>query len=106
MTTITVRDLTRDTIIAQGEEHADVLLLEGSYYFAPEQVDTEHLILTQRAYVCPYKGRCLYLDLHGPDGIIRDVGWIYTQPSPDYDYIRDKIAFAFGMRPGVAVLKE
>jgi uncharacterized protein (DUF427 family) len=105
MATITVRDLTRDTIIAQGDAPRDVLLLEGSYYFDPAQVQSEHLIVTRRPYVCPYKGRCLYIDLQGPDGVMRDVGWVYTEPAPAYEHIRDKIAFAFGMRPGVEVLK-
>ena len=55
MTTITVRDVTRDEIVAQGEQDQNVILLEGSFYFAPDDVKQDHLIITQRTYTCPYK---------------------------------------------------
>jgi uncharacterized protein (DUF427 family) len=102
MTTITVSDITRDEIIAQSD---DPLLLEGGYYFEPDQVVLDHLIVTQRTYTCPYKGICQWIDLEGPAGIIRDVGWTYTRPRSGYEYIQDKIAFAYGLRPGIAVTK-
>ena len=38
MAHITVRDLTRDEIVAQGEQDQGVLLLEDSYYFDPDLV--------------------------------------------------------------------
>jgi uncharacterized protein (DUF427 family) len=106
MTTITVRDVTRGEIVAQGEQDQDAILLEGSFYFEPDQVKQDHLIITVRTYTCPYKGTCQWIDLDSPDGIIQNVGWVYTRPSPKYEYIREKIAFAFGMRPGVMVERE
>ena len=106
MTTITVRDVTRDEIVAQGELDQTVILLEGSYYFAPDDVKLDHLIVTSRTYTCPYKGVCQWIDLDSEDGIIKDVGWVYTRPSPKYEYIHGKIAFAFGMRPGVMVERD
>jgi uncharacterized protein (DUF427 family) len=106
MTTITVRDVTRNEVVARGELDETVLLLEGSFYFAPDDVKQEHLIITPRTYKCPYKGICQWIDLDSEDGIIQDVGWVCTRPSPKYEYIRDKIAFAFGMRPGVMVERD
>lgn len=102
MTTITVRDITRDEIIAQSD---DALPLEGGYYFEPDQVLQDHLIVTQRTYTCPYKGTCQWIDLESPAGIIPDVGWIYTRSLPGYEYIQGKFAFAYGLRPGIAVTK-
>jgi uncharacterized protein (DUF427 family) len=102
MATITVKDITRDEIIAQRD---DALQLEGGYYFGPDQVVQDHLIVTQRTYTCPYKGTCQWIDLESPTGIIHDVGWIYTRPLPGYEYIQDKLAFAYGLRPGIAVTK-
>lgn len=106
MTTITVRDVMRDEIVAQGKQDRDVFLLEGAYYFEPEQVKQDHLIITNRTYVCVYKGLCQWIDLDTPEGIIQDVGWVYTLPDPKYEYIRDKIAFAFGIRPGIMVERK
>jgi uncharacterized protein (DUF427 family) len=103
MTTITVRDVTRNEIVAQGEQDQSVIVLEGSFYFAADDVKQDHLIITQRTYTCPYKGLCQWINLDSADGVIPNVGWVYTQPSPKFEYIRDKIAFAFGMRPGVMV---
>jgi uncharacterized protein (DUF427 family) len=106
MTTITVKDITRGEVLAQGEQDEDVILLEGAYYFLPEQVKQDNLVITNRTYKCAYKGLCYWLDLQGPNGVIRDVGWVYYKPEPKYDYIRDKFGFAFGMRPGVVVEKK
>jgi uncharacterized protein (DUF427 family) len=106
MTTITVRDATRGEIVAQGEQGHNVVLLEGGFYFEPDQVRQDHLIITKRTYTCPYKGLCQWIDLDSPHGVIQDVGWVYTSPSPKYEYIRNKIAFAFGIRPGIIVERE
>ncbi len=106
MTTITVRDVTRNEIVAQGKQDQNVILLEGSFYFAPDEVKRDHLIITQRTYTCAYKGICQWIDLDSCDGVIPNVGWVYTRPSAKYEYIRDKIAFAFGMRPGIVVERD
>lgn len=103
MTIITVSDVTRRQVLAQGVQDEDVILLEGAYYFATDQVDMTDLIVTGRIYICPYKGKCHWIDLDSPHGLMRDVAWVYTEPNDRYDYIRDKIGFAFGMRPGVVV---
>lgn len=105
MTTIIVKDITRDTIVAQSQSD-ETVALEGAYYFASADVDQTHLVISERPYTCAYKGVCNWIDLEGPDGVIRDVGWVYRQPRPDYEYIRDKLGFAFGMRPGIVVEKR
>ena len=107
MPRIIVRDLTRDRVLAQASEgEGDVVLLEGCYYFEPQQVAMDHLVITERTYTCPYKGVCHWIDLQTPEGSVPNVAWVYGDPRPGYDAIRGKIGFAFGMRPGVAVLKE
>ena len=58
MTTITVRDVTRNEIVAQGKQDQNVILLEGSFYFAPDEVKRDHLIITQQIYTCAYMGTC------------------------------------------------
>ncbi len=107
MTTVTVRDMTRDEVVAEGEVDHDVIPLEGCFYFGPDQVNQANLVVTQRIYTCPYKGICYWIDLVDASGrVFRDVAWVYTQPRPGYEYIKDKIGFAFGMRPGVSVARS
>ena len=53
----------------------------------------EHLVITERTYNCPYKGVCLWIDLVSPDKTARNIGWVYREPYPTYDFIKGKIAF-------------
>ncbi len=106
MTTITVTDITRQRTLAQGELGQDVFELEGSFYFPLDQVDRTHLVITARTYTCPYKGVSQWIDLLSESGTIRDVAWVYTRPSERFAYLQDQVGFAFGMRPGVMVIKR
>jgi uncharacterized protein (DUF427 family) len=106
MTTIIVKDITRNEVVAQGELKVDVIEHEGSFYFTPDQVNADHLIITERIYKCPYKGVSHWVDLQTEDGVVPDVGWVYTNPRPGYEHFQDKFGFAFGMRPGICVEKS
>ncbi len=106
MATIIVKDITRNEIVAQGDLKSDVIELEGAFYFEPQRVAANNMVITERTYTCPYKGVCQWIDLQTPDGVVRDVGWIYSQPRAGYEYLQDKLGFAFGMRPGIMVEKS
>ncbi len=103
MATIVVTDVMHNVVLAQRELGDGVFEQEGAYYFDPELVDMTHLVMTPRIYKCPYKGVCHWLDLETDSGTIKDVGWIYTEPREGYEHLRDRVGFAFGMRPGVMV---
>ncbi len=101
MTTITVTDRSRGEIIAQAELDKGVFGFEGNYYFDPDLVLMDHLVVTNRVYICPYKGRALWIDLQTNGGtIIKDVAWVYPDPKPGYTQIRGKIGFYDGTRAG------
>ena len=38
MATVTVKDITRDEVVARGQVDKDVISLEGCYYFEPDSV--------------------------------------------------------------------
>ncbi len=85
--------LTND-IIASAEDHSTMRVFEGNWYFAPEAVNMQHLKVTERTYTCPYKGVCYWLDLQTPDGVVaQNIGWVYRDPKPTYEFIKDQIAF-------------
>jgi uncharacterized protein (DUF427 family) len=101
MTTwITISDGTRGEIIAQAGLDHGVFTFEGNYYFDPERVTMDHLVVTERVYICPYKGRALWIDLQTEHGVIKDVAWVYHAPKPGYTQIAGKIGFYDGTRPG------
>lgn len=86
------------TILARGLEGQSVLKLEGNWYFEPSAVDMQYLKVTERTYVCPHKGTCFWIDLEMPDFQASDVGWVYTIVKPNYEYIKNRIAFYGGTR--------
>lgn len=92
---LVVRERDNDRLIANGEpENGTVLKFEGNWYFAPEAVDFAHLKVTERIYTCPYKGICYWIDLDSPNGArAQNIAWVYRQPKPGYEAIKDRIGF-------------
>src|SRR6185369_8271251 len=81
-------------IIAAAQDHQTMRAFEGNWYFKPEAVNMQHLKVTDRTYTCPYKGVCYWIDLESPDGTFaQNVGWVYREPKPTYEFIKDQIAF-------------
>jgi uncharacterized protein (DUF427 family) len=79
-------------IIASGVENETVRVFEGNWYFKPEVVNMDHLRVTERIYTCPYKGVCYWIDLETPSGErTQNIGWVYRQPKPGYEFIKDQI---------------
>jgi len=92
-------------MIASAQDHQTVRLFEGNWYFKPEAVNMQHLKVTERTYTCPYKGVCFWIDLETPDGVkAQNVGWVYRNPKPTYEFIKDQIAFY--ARPTEGTLSE
>ena len=89
----TIKERASHQVIASGNENETVRPFEGNWYFAPEMVNMEHLKVTERTYACPYKGVCNWIDLETVNGRAQNVGWIYRQPKPGYEFIKDQIGF-------------
>ncbi len=88
----TVEERAGGAVIASGAEN-DVQEFEGNWYFAPAAVDISLLRITDRTYTCPYKGVCQWIDLESPRGRARNVGWIYLNPKPGYEFIQGQFGF-------------
>lgn len=89
--TVTARS-SGDTL-ASGTEGQTVRQFEGNLYFAPEAVRMAHLRVTERTYTCPYKGVCFWIDLENGAEHATNIGWVYNEPKPGYEFIRGQIAF-------------
>jgi len=42
---------------------------------------------------CEWKGSARYWDVLGPEGPVHAVAWSYPQPFPEYEALRDHVAF-------------
>lgn len=85
-------------VLAEGIEGQTVQRLEGNWYFNPEVVNQELLEVTDRVYVCPHKGQCFWINLHGAGDDAHNAAWVYTVVKPNYESIKDRIAFYGGAR--------
>jgi uncharacterized protein (DUF427 family) len=90
---LTIKARTTGAVIATGKAEETVIPFEGNWYFAPENVNMQHLKVTQRTYTCPYKGVCFWIDLATPNGYAQNIAWVYNNPKPGYEFIKDQIGF-------------
>jgi uncharacterized protein (DUF427 family) len=67
------------TVIAEADE-ADLVRIEGNWYFPPESVNRELLQETPTAYTCSWKGECLYYSVLAGDDALADRAWTYPAP--------------------------
>jgi uncharacterized protein (DUF427 family) len=97
---IIIREAKSGAKLAEGDEDGqDVVKYEGNLYFAPAAVEGDVLKLTERTYTCPHKGICHWVDYVGSDGqVTRDVAWVYANPKPGHEIIKDRYGFTSGSR--------
>lgn len=82
-------------VLVRAQEPGLIQALENNRYFNPDCIDTSRFQVSDRTYVCPYKGTCYWVDLKTEDGFINDVAWVYPDPQPGFH----KIAGWFGFYP-------
>ncbi len=70
-----------DQIIAEAN-HADLIYIEGNWYFPPKSVKSEFLSKSTTPYTCPWKGVCQYFNVGKDKNISRDSAWSYPKPKP------------------------
>ena len=73
-------------------------LFEGAWYFDRTAVDFSNLVITEKTYICPYKGTCYWIDLVTPDYGAENIAFTYFEVNSGYEFIKDKIAFYAGTR--------
>lgn len=64
-----------ETIIAEADE-ADLVRIEGNWYFPPRSIVPGVLAESDTAYTCPWKGDAQYFDVAGS----ADKAWSYPTP--------------------------
>ena len=89
-------------VLAKGEAGSpSVLKFEGNLYFSPDAINAKNLKVTARTYTCPYKGTCNWVDFVSDSGeTAKDVAWVYPNPKPGHEAIKDRYGFYEGTRGG------
>ena len=70
-----------DTVIAEAAE-ADLIKIEGNWYFPPSSIVDGHLVESPTPYTCPWKGECQYFSVKVGDELLQDRAWSYPHPFP------------------------
>lgn len=86
---VTVADTTRALRVLETSH-------PPSYYIPAADVREELLAASSSTSVCEFKGRASYVTLRLPGRSIDDVAWVYRDPRPGYEELRDHYAFYAG----------
>ena len=63
------------------------------YYLPPADVRVELLQKSAQTSFCEWKGRAGYYDLQSGARRVANVAWFYPNPTPEFEPIRDYLAF-------------
>ncbi|RPF72208.1 DUF427 domain-containing protein [Aurantiacibacter spongiae] len=75
----------------------DTIVVEGNHYFPPADVDRSLLVDSDTTTTCPWKGEASYFSVVANGDVNTDAAWVYRDPKPDAETIRDRIAFWKGV---------
>jgi len=70
-----------DKVVAEADK-ADLIYIEGNWYFPPNSVNKEFLKDSDTPYTCPWKGACQYYDIGEGEKLSKDSAWSYPEPYP------------------------
>lgn len=84
----------KDATIAASDE---TVFVEGNHYFPPSAVDESLLEMSPHTSVCPVKGVANYFHVRVGPALNANAAWIYRDPTPAAEGIRDHIAFWKGV---------
>lgn len=81
-------------VIAESD---DTVIVEGNHYFPAESVRQEVLRVSDTRTTCPWKGEASYYSLEVGGEVNADAAWVYPDPKPAAEEIRDRLAFWRGV---------
>jgi len=107
MSTITIKN-NKNEVLASGKMGAEVLSLEGNFYFKPESVNSELIkeSTPDDTYTCPIKrSTCIYYNLvQDGEVVAKQIAWNYkTIVNTTFKDIENKVAFYGTTKNGLTV---
>lgn len=71
-------------------------VVDGNIYFPPSSINKSAFAPTSTKTHCPYKGDASYYTVTTNKTEIKDAAWYYPDPLPEYQKIKDYVAFYKG----------
>lgn len=69
------------TVLAEADE-ADLVRIEGNWYFPPAAITPGALVESPTAYTCPWKGAAQYYSARVGDEVFAERAWAYPDLYP------------------------
>jgi len=66
-------------VVAEAEK-ADLIYIEGNWYFPPDSIKKEFFKESDTQYTCPWKGDAQYFDVGEEDKVSKDSAFSYPTP--------------------------
>jgi uncharacterized protein (DUF427 family) len=89
-----VKAIWKGKVIAESR---DTIMVEGNYYFPPQDVEREYLVASDYRSTCPWKGEAYYYDILVNGEKNENAAWYYPQPKEKAQQIKDHVAFWKGV---------
>ena len=70
-----------DKVVAEADK-ADLIYIEGNWYFPPSSIKKEYFTESDTPYTCPWKGDCQYFNIGQGDTHSKDSAFSYPNPKP------------------------
>jgi uncharacterized protein (DUF427 family) len=71
-----------DGVVVAEAADADLITIEGNYYFPPSSLSSDALSDSETPYTCPWKGAAQYHDVSVRGSTHHDAAWSYPEPYP------------------------
>ncbi|KAK7186115.1 hypothetical protein DPSP01_000715 [Paraphaeosphaeria sporulosa] len=71
-------------------------VVDGNIYFPPSSITKSAFTPTATSTHCPYKGDASYYSITTNKTEVKDAAWYYPNPLPEYQKIKDHVAFYKG----------
>jgi uncharacterized protein (DUF427 family) len=71
-----------DGVVVAEAADADLITIEGNYYFPPSSLSADALSDSATPYTCPWKGVAQYHDVSVGGSTHHDAAWSYPEPYP------------------------
>ncbi len=66
-------------MIAEANQ-AELIRIEGNWYFPPKSLNWEFLSESDHHTICPWKGEASYYDITVNGEVNKDAAWYYPEP--------------------------
>lgn len=67
-----------DQVVAEANK-ADLIFIEGNWYFPPDSVDKQYFNESSSHTVCPWKGTAHYYDVNANGKVSEGGAWYYPE---------------------------